>query len=150
MRRLSVLTAILVIPLAACNGGGGGGSAEAYCDAIRAFQELENELGSPDVAPGASFEEQMQAMRETFEPLKDRLDDLRRVAPSEIRDEVRALADAAEELLDTFLQADSMEALANPDLTSRISELQNEVQGARDAVAEFTEEECDIDLEAAG
>ena len=143
----------LVAPIAsgfllvsACGGGGGGADIEAYCDAIRSFQALEEDFSNPDIPADASFEDQMKAMRETFEPLKKRIGEMRDAAPSEIRDDVGELADAAEELLDVFLSADSLEDLTDPELAERMTKLQRDAEAARDRVAAYTKKECGIDL----
>lgn len=146
MRRLLVPLFVVLTTLAACDSGGGGGSVQAYCDATRAFQQLVDEVGAPEIDPEASPEEQLQALRDAFEPLKERVDGLRRAAPSEIRSEIDQLADAALELIDIFLEAGSVEELSDPELGQRIAGIQSDLQDAQGKVADFTKEECGIDL----
>lgn len=141
------------LALAACNGDGGGGgqaggaSVDAYCEAMRSFQDLQDDLGSPDLSDAATPEEQMEALRDTFAPLRDRVEELRDSAPGPIRDDINQLADAAIDLIDVFLEADSLQDLTDPSVGERLADLQTDVQDAQARVTEFTEEECGIDLD---
>lgn len=154
MRRPLAFLLGATLVFSACDSGGGGGgggtaagNVDAYCEAVRSFQALEDDL-EPEVPADASPEEAFAAMRESFERLRAQVEELRDVAPAEIRNDVNQLVEAILELIDLFLEIDDPTDLtANQEALSRMSELQQEVATAQERVADFTEEECGIDLD---
>lgn len=149
MHRALALALFAVIGLPACSSGGGNGGASVgdFCEVVKSFDELQNELGTPDIDPSASPDEQLAAMKDTFETLRDRVEDMRNAAPAEIEDAVDELVDAALAFIDLFLEADSLEDLTTPEAGEKISAASAGHEDAQKELRDYAKKECDIDLD---
>jgi hypothetical protein len=144
-----VLAALAVSAgLGACgDDGGGSGAASAGGDKERFCR-----LASKDELAGFESLDDFDATEaDDMERLDNALEELTEAAPTEVRDDVRIVAEGVRELVDVLsgIDMDDPEALA--ELSERAEELegmQAEMERATENVDRYLEEECGIDPEA--
>jgi len=130
-----LLAAVLAAFVGAACSGDGGGSTKAFCDSVRAG---ENPLGVFDRYDRTN----VATARDQLQRGVDRLKELQRAAPSEIRNDLGVLIDVGSKLVITLDPAAG--AKPAPDFSGDFQRVQN----ASTAVTRFTSARCGVDLES--
>jgi hypothetical protein len=129
-----VLAAVLVALLGgACSSGGG--STKAFCDSVRAGENPLDVFDRYDPTNVATARDQLQRG-------VDRVKELERAAPSEIRDDLGVLVDVGSKLVVALDPAAG--AKPAPDFSGDSQRVQN----ASTAVTRYTTDRCGVHLES--
>jgi len=136
MRVVSVLFAFALAAFAgtACSGGGGG-STKAFCETIHSGDNPLDVFDRYDPTNVTTASEQLQRG-------VDRMQELERAAPSEIRSDLGVLVDVGSKLVVALDPATG--AKPAPDFSGDFQR----VQDASSAVTQFASDRCGIDLQA--
>lgn len=132
--RLTAGAAVIALAASACGGdNSGGGTAEGWCDFLQKSDEVDKILDALGSDPGAVE----TGLREVESIAKE----LKEVAPSEIADDAKVVADGALTLVDAF--ADANFNIVDVDLAILSdTELEAERDASGDALDAFSQREC--------
>lgn len=130
-----LLAAVLAAFVAAACSGGGGGSTKAFCDSVRAGENPLDVFDRYDRTNVATARDQLQRG-------VDRMKELQRTAPSEIRNDLGVLIDVGSKLVIALDPAAG--AKPAPDFSGDFQRVQN----ASTTVTRFTSDRCSVDLES--
>jgi len=136
VRTVSVLLAfaLAVFALSACSGGGGD-STKAFCDAVHNGDNPLDVFDRYDPTNVTTASEQLQRGVE-------RMQELERAAPSEIRSDIGVLVDVGSKLVVALDPATG--AKPAPDFSADLQR----VQEASASVTQFAADHCGVDLQA--
>jgi hypothetical protein len=135
-----VATFLVAVGLAALAGGAcssGGGSTNAFCESVHGG---DNPLDMFDAYDPTN----VSAARDQLQRGVDRMKELERAAPSEIRDDLRMLVDVGSKLVVALDPAAG--AKPAPDFTGDFEH----VRDASSVVTQFAADHCGVDLESQG
>jgi len=133
VRAAFVLPAVLLVALVGGACSSGGGSTKAFCDSVRAGENPLDVFDRYDPTNVATARDQLQRG-------VDRMKELERAAPSEIRGDLGVLVDVGAKLVIALDPAAG--AKPAPDFTSDFQRVQN----ASAAVTHFATDRCGLDL----
>jgi leucyl aminopeptidase (aminopeptidase T) len=135
MRVAAIVVALAVALAAGSACSGGGGNTKAFCDALHAGDNPLDVFDRYDPTNLATARDQLQRG-------VDRMKELEKAAPSEIRDDIAVLVDVGTKLVDALDPAAG--AKPAPDFTSDAQR----VKDASAAVTSFAADHCNVNLEA--
>lgn len=145
--RFTAAIAAGALVLAACggddSGSGGGGSASDWCSLARAFSEQDDVFGDEDMPDAGSMRE---GMREAVRAVEQ----LERVAPGEIRDDVRLMASGMKQLNDALAKVDYnfFALLTDPEAAAALEALDSpDLEAASERIDAYTLRECGFRLD---
>jgi hypothetical protein len=129
----TALLAVVLTTFAVAGCSGGGGSTKAFCDSVHTGDNPVDVFARYDPTNVATARDQLQRG-------VDRMKELERAAPSDIRSDLQVLVDVGAKLVVTLDPA----AAAKP--APAFSADAQRVQNASSAVTRFASESCGIDL----
>jgi hypothetical protein len=135
VRLACVLVAAVLVALFGGGCSSGGGSTKAFCDSVRAGENPLDVFDRYDPTNVATARDQLQRG-------VDRMKELERAAPSEIRDDLVVLVDVGSKLVVAL--DPSAGATPAPDFRGDFERVQN----ASTAVTRFTTDRCGVDLDS--
>jgi hypothetical protein len=135
MRVAAFVVTLAIAASSALGCSSGGGSTKGFCDALHAGDNPLDVFDRYDPTNVATARDQLQRG-------VDRLHELERAAPAEIRDDVQVLADVGSKLVDALDPASG--ARPAPDFSSDFQR----VQDASKAVTRFAADRCGVDLQS--
>ncbi len=133
MRRLIIVSVVITLFATACGDSGGGlaaglGGGGNWCDLAIDIEDSSDELDDPSAEGIRRFADQIDAAKDS--------------APSEIRSDVKLLADFIGDLADAVDANDGNIILAFDDMTAQLTDPSFEEAG--DRISAYNERECGI------
>ncbi len=132
MRRLIIVSVVITLFATACGDSGGGLAAGLgggdWCDVATDIEDSSDALDDPSAAGIRQFADQIDAVKDS--------------APSEIRSDVKLLAEFIGDLADAVDDNDGNILLAFDDMTSQL--LDPRFEEAGDRISAYNERECGI------
>jgi hypothetical protein len=136
VRVVAVITALVIATTSSAACSSNGGNTKAFCDALRAGENPLDVFDRYDPTNVSTAREQLQRG-------VDRLRELERAAPSEIRDDLQVLVDVGNKVVEALDPATG--GRPPPDFTADFQR----VQDASGRVTEFASTQCGVDLDSA-